>query len=102
MRKIDVSIVYASKDQQWIKEITLQRGASIGDLLERSGFMTEIEDLVDQNAEDLAIGVYSQRAQLDDLLEHGDRVEIYRNLKADPKEVRRQLALLGKTVGKTK
>jgi len=48
----------------------------------------------------LSIGVFSQKVAHDYLLEEGDRLEIYRPLTADPKEVRRQLALIGKTMKK--
>ena len=45
--------------------------------------------------------MYADKIEPDYLLEQGDRVEIYRPLLADPKEVRRQLALVGKTMGKS-
>jgi uncharacterized protein len=38
------------------------------------------------------VGVYSRPVKLDDVLQDGDRVEIYRPLIADPKEMRRQRA----------
>jgi len=62
--------------------------------------MNEIPALEAQSISELTIGVYADKIELDYLLEEGDRVEIYRPLTADPKEVRRQLALLGKTMGK--
>lgn len=99
MQKIEVSIVYACKQQQWLKELTIQRGASVSDLIEQSGFLNEIDDLLDQSIEELSVGIYAKKTTLDELLENGDRVEIYRPLKADPKDVRRQLAELGKTMG---
>ena len=40
-------------------------------------------------------------AKADEVLQPGERVEIYRPLKADPKEVRRRLAAEGKTMGNT-
>lgn len=101
MHKINVSVVYATKKMQWIKEIEMRRGASVGDAIEESGFLVEIDDLQDKSIEELEVGVYSQKAKSDDLLEDDDRVEIYRPLMVDPKEVRRQLAALGKTIGKS-
>ncbi|HCC13099.1 MAG TPA: RnfH family protein, partial [Atlantibacter hermannii] len=38
------------------------------------------------------VGVYSRPVKLTDALSDGDRVEIYRPLIADPKELRRQRA----------
>jgi uncharacterized protein len=40
------------------------------------------------------IGIFGRRCDPDRVLEDGDRVEVYRTLKADPKEVRRRLAAL--------
>ncbi len=99
MHKISVSIVYATKEQQWIKELAMQRGQSVGDLVEESSFLNEITALSGCSMGSIRLGIYSKKVDLDTLLEEGDRVEIYRPLTADPKEVRRQLALLGKTMG---
>ncbi|WP_312157957.1 RnfH family protein, partial [Pantoea piersonii] len=38
------------------------------------------------------VGVFSRPVKLGDTLQEGDRVEIYRPLIADPKELRRQRA----------
>ncbi|MFK8016797.1 MAG: RnfH family protein [Gammaproteobacteria bacterium] len=46
------------------------------------------------------LGVFGRRVKPDQVLEEGDRVELYRPLTADPKTVRRELALLGKSMGK--
>lgn len=100
MTNISVSIVFATRQRQWIKETMVRRGACVSDLIEKSNFLNEIEILFKETINTLSVGIYAQPAELDTLLEDGDRVEIYRPLTADPKEVRRQLALLGKTMGK--
>jgi putative ubiquitin-RnfH superfamily antitoxin RatB of RatAB toxin-antitoxin module len=45
------------------------------------------------------LGVFGKRVKPGHVLGEGDRVEIYRPLKADPKIVRRELAAMGKTMG---
>lgn len=100
MRRISVSISYATPDFQWLKETSVARGTNAGELIELSGYLNNIEELRGADMVQLRIGVYAQRVELDYLLQEGDRLEIYRSLKADPKAVRRQLALLGKTMGK--
>ncbi len=100
MTKITVSIVYATREHQWIAEFAMQRGNTVADLLKQSNFLNEITALKGQSIEELSLGIYAQKVDHEHLLEDGDRVEIYRPLNADPKEVRRQLALLGKTMGK--
>ncbi len=97
-----MSIVYALPHQQWLKEMTVARGTSVGELVQQSQFLEEIEELNGLTIEQLNLGIFAQKTNSEALLEDGDRVEIYRPLTADPKEVRRQLALLGKTMGKNK
>ncbi|MDP1271271.1 RnfH family protein, partial [Klebsiella pneumoniae] len=43
------------------------------------------------------LGIFGRLRPPDSLLRDGDRVEIYRPLAADPKEVRRQLAELARS-----
>ena len=99
MHNINVSIVYATKQKQWIFETVVARGTSAQELIEMSGFFQQVPELDSVNIDSLTIGVYADKVAMDYLLEEGDRVEIYRSLTADPKEVRRQLALMGKTMG---
>ncbi|MEM7360656.1 MAG: RnfH family protein [Pseudomonadota bacterium] len=96
-----MSIAYATPEQQWVKELTVLRGTNAAELLQASGFLSEITALQGTNATELSLGVFAQPVEADYLLEEGDRLEIYRPLVADPKEVRRQLALVGKTMGKS-
>lgn len=101
MRTIDVSVVYANAEDQWLIELTVNRGDSALDVLHASKIGERVPELADVDLQDLKIGVYSQTVTADYLMEEGDRLEIYRPLLADPKEVRRQLAALGKTMGKS-
>ena len=69
--------------------MTLDEGATIEQAIQASGLLTLRDDI------DLAknkVGIYSRPAKLDDVVHDGDRVEIYRPLIADPKELRRQRA----------
>ena len=102
MHNINVSIVYALSKHQYLREMRVARGTNALDLLQQSGLLEEIEELRNINVDELQLGVFAQKITSDYLLEEGDRVEIYRQLEADPKEVRRQLALLGKTIGGSK
>lgn len=97
MRQITVEIVYAKPSQQWLKELQVPVGTDVGELLQMSGLFDEIDEL--SSDDELSLGIYAQRVTSDEILKQGDRVEVYRRLKADPKEVRRQLAKLGKVMG---
>jgi len=100
MHTINVSIVYATPEKQWLIEQSVARGTNALELVALSGIRGECDALAKLDDADLELGVYGQKVTQDYLLEEGDRVEIYRPLTADPKEVRRQLALMGKTMGK--
>lgn len=99
MKTISVCVAYAEPEQQTQIEVTVVRGSSVEDALKQSEIMQLVPNLAGLDISDLSVGIYAQKANLDTLLEAGDRVEIYRPLTADPKEVRRQLAKLGKTIG---
>jgi len=100
MHQINVSLVFATVERQWIYESKVARGTSAQELIESSGFMSDLELLSNQEIDNLEIGVFSEKVSADYFLQEGDRVEIYRPLTADPKEARRQLASMGKTMGK--
>ena len=46
------------------------------------------------------IGIFGKLTQLDHVMRERDRIEIYRPLIADPKEIRRQRAAEGKVMKK--
>lgn len=100
MHRVNVSVVFALPENQYLYETTVARGASVEELIKLSGFLKTVPELANRELSEMQIGVYAKKVELDYLLEEGDRVEIYRPLQADPKEVRRQLALIGKTMGK--
>ena len=102
MREINVSLVYAITEQQWLFETKVARGTTAAELFQMAKSAPGYELLRQLDLDLLSLGVFAQKIDEDYLLEEGDRVEIYRPLKADPKEVRRQLASLGKTIGKNK
>jgi putative ubiquitin-RnfH superfamily antitoxin RatB of RatAB toxin-antitoxin module len=51
-----------------------------------------LRDLVELRHDDLVLGVYGQRVAPGRLLQAGDRVEIYRPLRFDPRDARRKAA----------
>ncbi len=89
MQTIEIEVVYATRWQQELISLVVDAGSTIEHAIKASGVLQEHKELV---LDDLAVGVFGQRKALGDVLEHGDRVEIYRPLLADPKEKRRQMA----------
>jgi uncharacterized protein len=84
-----VEVVYALPEKQYLRTVTLEEGATVEQAIKASGLLSLRKD-IDLNTN--KVGVYSRPVKLDDVLQDGDRVEIYRPLIADPKEMRRQRA----------
>lgn len=87
---MSVKVVVAMPDKQVVKELGVLKGATVSDVIEQSGIVEKCKDLVvDPNM----VGIFGVKVSMDQCVEDGDRVEIYRPLIADPKEVRRQRAI---------
>lgn len=82
-----VTVVYAaSADEQVELSVEVPVGATLQDAIHASGVLTRYPAI---DLAKCAVGVYSKRAKLEDVVQAGDRVEIYRPLLIDPKEARR-------------
>lgn len=88
MSDIQVEVVYALPERQYLRKVKLAEGSSVEQAIQASGLLELRQDIDLDNK----IGIYSRPAKLGDTLNDGDRVEIYRPLIADPKELRRQRA----------
>lgn len=87
--KIVVEVAYALPQKQYLQRVTLDAGSTVEQAIIASGIMSLRDDIdLSQNK----VGIYSRTVKLQDVLQDGDRVEIYRPLIADPKELRRQRA----------
>jgi putative ubiquitin-RnfH superfamily antitoxin RatB of RatAB toxin-antitoxin module len=85
---IDVEVVYAAIDRQVLLSVTVPAGTTVRAALLKSGIGEAFSEL------DLAscpVGIFGKVIADPDrhLAQAGDRIEIYRPLLADPKEVRR-------------
>ncbi len=68
--------------------LVLEVGSTVGQAVARSGFLTRHAVL--QSAQGLRCGVWGVHCDDSQVLQDGDRVELYRPLAADPKEARRR------------
>ena len=93
MPLIRVEVVYATPDRQTLLESEVELGATVMQSVIASG-VTQAHPEIDLDTADF--GIWSERVSPDSLVRNGDRVEIYRPLIADPKQVRRQRAKEGK------
>ncbi len=96
-KKIKVEVAFARPDGQLILEVDVPAEATVEEIVKLSGIMEKFPEI------DLAVnkvGVFGKLTKLTNTLRQGDRVEIYRKLIADPKEVRRKRAADGKKMKK--
>lgn len=94
---ITVEVAYALPHQQMIIPVQVAPETTAEEAVNASGITAkfpEIDLSVNQ------IGIFGKLTKLDTPLRHLDRVEIYRPLIADPKEVRKQRAADGKAMKK--
>lgn len=95
--KITVEVAYARHDKQVITEVHVLPGATAQQAIEQSGILEKFPEIdLTKNK----IGIFGKLGKLDAVLRQADRVEIYRPLIADPKEVRRQREADGKRMKK--
>jgi putative ubiquitin-RnfH superfamily antitoxin RatB of RatAB toxin-antitoxin module len=94
---INVEVAYATPEKQLIRAVNVDAGTTIGAAIVQSGIMMDFPDL---ELEGAAVGLFGKAAAMTTVLSDGDRVEIYRPLIADPKEVRRKRAAEGKVMKK--
>jgi uncharacterized protein len=85
---IEVEVAYAEPGRQFLRRIALPGDATVADAITASG----VESELGIEASALATGIWSRPVARTTLLKDGDRVELYRPLKADPKETRRRRA----------
>lgn len=84
---ITVEVAYALPEKQSLLKLKVQTGTTVGQAIEQSGIREEYPSM-----EISDVGIFSKKATLDQPLREGDRVEIYRPLLANPREMRKQRA----------
>lgn len=86
---IKVEVAYALPDKQAIVEVEVPAGTTALEAAQLSGITGKFEGIDLDNAK---LGIFSKLVSPGQVLQEGDRVEIYRPLIADPKEVRKERA----------
>lgn len=96
-KTIPVEVAYAVPSQQIILKVQVIEGCTAEQGILASGILQKFPEIdLDQNK----IGIFGKLIKPDTVLREKDRVEIYRTLIADPKEVRKQRAADGKVMKK--
>jgi putative ubiquitin-RnfH superfamily antitoxin RatB of RatAB toxin-antitoxin module len=95
--KIYVELVYALPAEQILLKSEVPKGTTIADAVKLSGILDKFPEI---DLEKGKFGIFGKLSKIDTVLREKDRIEIYRPLIADPKEVRRKRAEEGKVMKK--
>ena len=88
--RIAIEVAYVEPGRQFLQALTVPAGATVGDAIDASELRRNFPEL---DVDAARVGVFSRPATRETALRDGDRVEVYRALIANPKEVRRQRAV---------
>jgi len=89
VHNLSISVVLALPGEAYTVDLRLPAGSTIRDAIAQSGMDRLFPDIV---IDSLACGVWGKRVNPATLVTEGDRVELYRPLRVDPKNRRRQAA----------
>lgn len=94
---ITVEVAYALPERQSLLTLSVSRQATVQQIIEQSGILQQFAE-IDLTVQ--KVGIWSRPVKLDDAVTDGDRIEIYRPLIADPKDLRRRRAEKAKEEGR--
>lgn len=94
---IDIEVVYALPAEQTLLKKSVPAGTTVMEGIKVSGLLDKFPEL---DLSQHKLGIFGKLTKGDTVLRDKDRIEIYRPLIADPKEVRRKRAEEGKVMKK--
>lgn len=86
---IAVEVVYALPDRALVVPLRVEPGTTVRTALERSGLLEQCPEI---DLASVALGSFGRALRLDDVVQDAERIEIYRPLTRDPKDLRRERA----------
>ncbi|WP_019625708.1 RnfH family protein [Thioalkalivibrio sp. ALJT] len=90
---IRVEVAYALPARQVILPLVVPEGTTVDTALRQSEIEKQFPEI---DLETVKVGIFGKITRRDTVLRPRDRIEVYRPLLADPKEVRRQRAGKGR------
>ena len=96
---IHVEVVYALANVQRVLKLAVVADTPVQEIIEQSGILAMYPDI---DLKKNKVRIYSRNVKLDATAREGDRIEIYRPLLADPKEIRRKRAEQAKREAESK
>lgn len=89
MAKINIEVAYALPERYYLKKLQVEENSLIQMAIMQSGVLQKYKEI---DLRENKVGIFSRPVKLTDKVKEGDRIEIYRPLIADPKEIRRKRA----------
>ena len=86
---MQVEVAYATPQKQIILPVNVPQGSTAKDAVEMSGVARKFPEI---DLETNPMGIFGHQIKPTQILRENDRVELYRPLLCDPKEVRRRRA----------
>jgi uncharacterized protein len=86
-RVVQVEVVLALPERAHEVKLALAPGATVGDALKKA---MQSADFAGLGLSEAPVGIFGRITGRDQILNQGDRLEIYRPLAADPKTARRK------------
>jgi putative ubiquitin-RnfH superfamily antitoxin RatB of RatAB toxin-antitoxin module len=94
---IQIELVYGTPTKQELMALTVEQGCTVEQAIQTSGIL-DMFDEIDLSVN--KVGIWNHTVKLEQVLTDLDRIEIYRPLIADPKEVRKRRAEKAKEEGR--
>lgn len=85
-----IELACAESEDVLLTVVSIAEGATVKEAIELSGLRDRCPQLFPIAG---SVGIYGKLCSEDTVLQDGDRIELYRPLRADPKEARRNRAI---------
>lgn len=95
--EIQIEVAFATPEKQLIIPVFVKEGTTAIEAVKLSKIEEQFSEI---DMENLVLGIFGKHTTPETVLREKDRVEIYRPLIADPKEIRRKRAEEGKAMKK--
>lgn len=96
-RSAVIEVAFGKPDVQVVVELPLTPAMTARDAVERSGLLERFPEI---DGDALVLGIFGRPVAESHALRPGDRVEICRPLRADPREMRREALAAGSVIGR--
>lgn len=88
-QRLRIEVAHGGEEEVVVLPLEVAPGTTVARAVEQSGILERFPSI---DSRDYKAGIFGRHVSPETLVSDGDRVEIYRPLKADPKDVRRRRA----------